>query len=199
MKLETIQSKLPFSSSGFEIFYVLSCSSEVSSGFAQQVGMLAITALPRSQRVLLAVEALTKGVSSNQLEWPQMHTKLEFHQKIESSLPSRRGHNMALWLQYQALVFGFYYKLLEPLVSLDLAAPYSYFRGLWGYGSTQFLAMCTQFSNVLHGVDGVSRTHVLYMIATMFNGRQRIWNPSRYSTGLLGITGTVSVFTMPLL
>lgn len=199
IKLEPKQSMLPFSSSQSEIFYELNCSSEICSGFAAQVGMLAITALPRSQSILLAVEELTKGVSSHQLEWLQMHTKLEFLQKTQSSLPSRRDHNMALWLQYQALVFGFYYNLLEPLVLLELVASDSYFRGLWGYGSTTFLAMCTQFSNALREAEGVSRTHVLYMIATMFNGRQRIWNPSSHSTGLLGIIGTVSVFTMPLL
>ena len=192
------EAQLPFPAES-EIYYLLDLSDPIRSKFGPELSMLATHAFPASsQGILLALEELTKGVSSHRLEWLDMHTSLEYLLHRETSFPSRRAENMELWLQYQALVFGFYYKLLEPLVSLEFLRSDAYFYGIWGYGSTTFLAMCTQFGDMLRRHSKVSRTHLLYMLSAMYGGRPKIFSNSS-GMGLLGTLGNISVFAMPLL
>ena len=56
-------------------------------------------------------------------------------------MPVGQPNDFGIWIQHQALVFGFYYNLLQPLISLEYVQQDVFFRGLWGYGSTTFLAM----------------------------------------------------------
>lgn len=182
-----------------DIEYVLENSDLVRSKFAIELTMLANHGFPvASQSIMLALEELAKGVDSHRLEWLHLHTALEFLQR-ETLTPSRRPENMELWVQYQALVFGFYYRLLKSLVALELVQQDAYFRGIWGYGSTAFLAMCTQFADGLRSHNQVSRTHILYLLSTMHNGRRKGFSYKSPGSGLLGILGTISVLTMPLL
>ena len=89
---------------------------------------------------------------------------------------------------------------MEPLVSLKFVNKDVFFRGLWGFGSTTFLGMCAHFSSALQGaVQSVSRTHILYMLATMYDGRQKSYSAITSSAGLVGILGSISVLALPLL
>ena len=71
-----------------------------------------------SQLILYALEDLTRGLDSERLFWLYSYTGLEHLQK-ESGMPIGQPNDFGIWVQYQALVFGFYYKLLQPLVSLE--------------------------------------------------------------------------------
>jgi hypothetical protein len=82
---------------------------------------------------LSALERLKAGLGTDGLQWLNMYTSLEYLDRGDSAVPSRRDEQMHPWLQYQALVFGFYYQLLEPLVAFDLVEEDTYFQGLWGY------------------------------------------------------------------
>ena len=59
--------------------------------------------------------------------------------------------------------------------------------------------MCSQFGDEIARNAKASRTHVLYMLATMYAGRQKMYSPSASQSGLLGILSTISVLSMSLL
>ncbi|KAK4695415.1 hypothetical protein P7C71_g2334, partial [Lecanoromycetidae sp. Uapishka_2] len=195
----TMESKLPFGPES-DIHYVLIHNDISRNKFSGMLSMLASHGFPvATQSILRALEELTKGLENKRLEWLHQHTAGEYLRR-ETGKPSRRPENMELWLQYQALVFGFYYKLMEPLVSLELVQKDVFFRGLWGFGSTTFLGMCAHFASTLQEEpQSVSRTHLLYMLATMYDGRQKAYSVVTASVGLVGILGSISVLALPLL
>lgn len=192
---------LPYSADQ-EFYYRLDDESESAiDGFDSYYSILASKAFPlSSQAILSALECLTEGQDTHRREWLEMHVSLDFLLRTESDLPSRRSENMALWLPYQSLVFGFYYKLLSPLVSLDFVFDkQTYFCGLWGYGSTTFLAMCTQFGQELRRTGKVRRTQLMYMLATMYTGRNKVFHATVSRINLVGVIGSISVLALPLL
>jgi hypothetical protein len=200
-KMELIPSSTgEYDASSSDIHYTLENNDPVTSRFAPNLSMLACHGFPEiSQSILSALEQMIPGeMDPKRAEWLQMHTALEFLSRLTTK-PSRQPENMGLWTQYQALVFGFYYKLLEPLISFEHVHENAYFRGIWGYGSRLFLAMCSQFAEGLRRGGSVSRTHLLYMLSAMYNGRQHAYSKSSSRSGLVGITGPISVLTLPLL
>ncbi|OCL06520.1 hypothetical protein AOQ84DRAFT_365731 [Glonium stellatum] len=200
MFLQADQPGIPYSKEA-EIYYILKNEDIEVSTFTKDVIMLAGKAFPEnSQSILLAVEELAKSVKGEHLGWLQQRTTSEHLKKSEGLILFDEKEQKDIWLQYQALVFGFYYKLLKPLVSLELVQTDAYFRGIWGSGSTTFLAMCLDFGDALRFLDRkVSRSHVLYMLSTMFAGRQKLFSMVTPSKGLLGILGPISVLSKSLL
>ncbi|KAK9773987.1 putative Heterokaryon incompatibility domain-containing protein [Seiridium cardinale] len=182
-----------------EFYYELDGSDPEHDTFDACVSIIAGKAFPcASQTVSMAVETLLQGKSTTRKEWLETHAGLEYLEKSQSTLPSRRSENMEAWLVYQALVFGFFYKLMEPLVVLDfLSGGEVYFQGLWGYGSTTFLAMCTRLGHEIRMTGRVTRTQVLYMISTMYGGRQKMFS-NHTGRNLMGVLGPISVLALPL-
>jgi hypothetical protein len=193
------EAQLPYSAES-EIYYTLENQDREVSGFHKETIMLSGRGFPeQSESLLLAVEKLTEGVNGANLQWLQQHTELEYLKRTEDEVPSQAPEHMDLWLKYQSLVFGFYYKLVEPKISLELVNKDAYFRGIWGFGSTTFLAMCIEFGETLRRTGSVSRTHLLFMLATMYNGRLKTFPVSSPRKGLLGVLGCISVLARPLL
>ncbi|RDW65097.1 hypothetical protein BP6252_10748 [Coleophoma cylindrospora] len=200
-KMELISSSLgEYDTSSSDIHYTLEDHDPVMSKFAPNLSMLACHGFPVvTQSILNALEKMIpREMDPKRAEWLQMHTAPEFLSRLRTK-PSQEPENMGLWTQYQALVFGFYYKLLEPLISFEHVHEEAYFRGIWGYGSKLFLVMCSQFAEGLRRDGSVSRTHLLYMLSTMYNGRQHVYSKSSSKSGLVGIIGPISVLTLPLL
>jgi hypothetical protein len=199
MRLVADQAKTPFSNDS-EIYYVLENLDGEKSGFGKEIIMIAGRAFPeRSESVLLAVEELAKGVKGDRLTWLHQRTELDFLKRARAPIANHADDNVRLWLQYQALVFGFYYGLLGQLVSLELVQDNAYFKGLWGLGSTTFLAMCVEFGDIVRREGQISRSHIIYMLSTMYNGRQKSFSNLSIGKGLLGIIGSTSVLARPLL
>lgn len=191
--------QLPFSKES-EIYYNLEVSDNVRSTFAKEVILLAGRSFPeRSETIFLAVEELVEGVRGDCLEWLHSHTELEYLKRANLSLSIEQKENMDIWLQYQALVFGFYYKLMEQLVSMELVQENAYLKGVWGYGNTMFLAMCVEFGHEIRRQGKISRSHILYMLSTMYCGRQKPFSTLTIGKGLLGILGPISVIAKPLM
>ena len=194
----TPEPKLPFGPES-DVYYVLDVKDPTRRKFAGMLSMIADHGFPvATDSILLALEKLTRGLESKRLQWLHAHTAREYLQR-ESGKPSRDPGDMELWVKYQALVFGFYYALLEPLVSFEYVQQDPYFRGLWGLGSTTFLGMCAHFAWTIQDSRSISRTQILYMLATMYDGRPKPYSPNTSSTGLIGILGTISVLALPLL
>jgi hypothetical protein len=127
------EAQLPFTAKS-EIYYKLEGCDPCVNRFPPELSLLASHAFPvASQEILSALERLKAGLGTDGLQWLNMYTSLEYLDRGDSAVPSRRDEQMHPWLQYQALVFGFYYQLLEPLVAFDLVEEDTYFQGLWGY------------------------------------------------------------------
>lgn len=199
MKLTpTSEPKLPFGPES-DIYYVLDVDDPVRNKFDPMMSMIVDHGFPvATNSILLALEKLTQGIEPERLQWLHAHTAREYLQR-ETGKPSRTSDNMGLWVQYQALVFGFYYKLLEPLVCFEYVQQDVYFRGLWGYGSTTFLGMCSHVSWMIQESGSISRTQILYMLATMYDGRPKPYSQTTSGTGLIGVLGNISVLALPLL
>jgi len=169
--------------------------------FDTYISIIAQKAFPRAnQSILEGIEMLVSGYDKNARIWLESHAGLEYLLKSQAEVPDSNNELLELWLTYQALVFGFYYRLFEPLVSHELVSnSTAYYCGLWGHGSTTFLAMCSQFGNELKKNRTVGQTHVLHMLATMYAGRNKIFLPDHSRTNLVGVLGSISILTRSLL
>jgi hypothetical protein len=141
---------LPYSPDS-ELYYELDSRDDEVSSFGASVSIMVGKGFPcASQAASSAMEKLLEGQTNTQTQWLETHAGLEFLEKSQSSTSSGDVENMHVWLPYQALVFGFYYKLLGALVvTTFLSDGGVYFQGVWGCGSTTFLAMCTSLGQEL--------------------------------------------------
>jgi hypothetical protein len=203
------EADLPVTSTS-EIFYRLEGEDLASRRYDSALSMFAAHGFPTtSGSILDALDKLVEGIDHHGRDWLYTHTaseylrtgRIDWREKLhrdDPMLPSRSLKNIEVWMKYQALVSGFYYQLLQPLVCFDLLEKLTYFRGLWGLGSTIFLSMCTDFGEALRREGRVSRAQVLYMLSSMFNGRQKQYIRGQQSYGLIGILGSISVVSMSL-
>ena len=112
----TPEPKLPFGPKP-DVYYVLDVKDATRNKFSGMLSMIADHGFPvATHSILLSLEELTQGLDSKRLQWLHAHTAREYLQR-ESETPSQDPGDMELLVKYQALVFGFYYALLEPLVS----------------------------------------------------------------------------------
>lgn len=200
------KAELPYDPNA-EFFYTLNGNDEETQRFESLTSIIAGKAFPfRSQHIRAAIEELVRPQDG---EWLISHIGLEYLQRETNlTIKSCGEGRLDLWSNYQALVFGFYFKLLEPLVVLDFLATDStsaplddiYFQGLWGWGNTRFLAMCTQFGQQLWRDTRVERSHVIYLLSAMYAGRDKMFVPKATRTGLLGLLGPMTtILALPLL
>jgi hypothetical protein len=199
MKLRA-SAHLPFISGETDVYFILDHDDPEQSTFSSTVMMITNSIFPeRSESLFLAVEKLVENAGPHNVLWLSTFLDLRHlnqREGIDKSTPTDLQINL-LW-KCQALIFGFYYGLLEPLVSTDLVQEDAYFRGLWGEGSTMFLGMCVEFGGLLRTDGRVSRTHILYMLSTMYDARPKGFPRNSGPTGLLGILGSISVLSSPL-
>jgi hypothetical protein len=194
----TASANTPFTPSS-EVLYSIEHADTSRSRFAAHLVTLAHRAFPAAtEGILKALEELMTGVETENTVWLEQHTAAEFLSRTEASMPDRSPDRMNLWTQYQALVFGFYYRLLKQLLVFDGVSKDAFFRGVWGYGSTTSLAAFTDFSYTLRSEGSVTRTHILYMLSMMYCGRTQRFSRESSASGLLGILGLTSIIAMPL-
>lgn len=199
---------LPYSADS-EFFYELAGEDKETSKFDKIVGIIAGHAFPfRSQKIQCAIERLSLSGDLD-ASWLSSHVELDFLKRVPTLTAQdfQQETRLDLWSNYQALVFGFYYTLFQPLVVLDFLTNGStsstpdtvYFQGLWGRGNTDFLRMCTEFSQILSREGRVQRTHVVYMLSSMYFGRTKPFVPNSTRTGLVGLFGPMAtIVALPL-
>lgn len=117
---------------------------------------------------------------------------------------------MGAFLCFQALVFGYWYCLLDPWVSRDYLEAETYFYGVWGYRDTYLLvSLRTAATHLRLGLkkhnEGLARETMLSILSTMFAGRakDRAERPKRQmpilTHGIVAILDKVSIVSMSLL
>lgn len=172
----------------------------ITKRFAPHIGMIANQGFPVStQKIYQALEMMLQQEPEGSAEWLQQHIGREHLLRAENAQVVHETERMPMFWKYQALMFGFYYRLLEQILSFDLVEPSAFFHGIWGAQSTTFLAMCTQVGSCLRSSDRVSRAHVLYVLTAMYNGRRKVFNTESSIPQLVGVIGPISILALPLI
>jgi hypothetical protein len=191
------EATLPYSTSS-DIEYGLDGYDRATRRYDAKISMLAGHGFPRAtQSVLHAIETLVAGASADRITWLHQHTSLEYLQRGDFR-SSVEPENAELLIEFQALLFGFYYRLFEDLISIE-AREDAYFRGSWGLRSNHFLTACVGFGDTFVSTGKVSRTHILYMLSTMYDGRSKIYSSQGSPPGLIGVLGNISILSNSLL
>lgn len=187
-----------------EVYYSLRVSDDarVSRRYGPHIGMLADQGFPAdTEKIHYALERILEGESADSLPWLHSHVAQDYLLRIDNLDAVREPQHSSVHVKYQALIFGFYYELLQQLLSFDsdLVETTAYFHGIWGAYSTTFLAMCTQLGRCFRRDERASRAHILYVLAAMFNGRRKIFNTSSALPQLVGVLGPISLLALPLI
>ena len=184
-----------------EIYYCLEevpPSAAVAKRFPTHIGMVVNLGFPmRTQKIYAAVEMLLKEEKEDAPIWLQAHVAQDYLLRIENDSVAHQGQYFDVFAKYQALVFGFYYRLLEQILCFELVERTAFFHGIWGKQSTTLLAMCTQLCSSLQS-SKATRAHILYMLSAMYNGRRKLFNANSAMPRLVGVLGSISVLALPL-
>lgn len=186
-----------------EVYYSLRVpdNAHVNRRYSPHIGMLADQGFPgEAEKSHAAIEHILEGEPADSLRWLHNHVAQDYLLRVENVEVTREPQFGPVYFKYQAVIFGFYYELLKQVLSFDsnLVEPTAYFRGIWGAYSTTFLAMCTQLGRCLRRDGRVSRAHILYVLAAMYNGRRKIFNTHSALPRLVGILGPISLLALPL-
>ncbi|CAN9308526.1 unnamed protein product [Alternaria sp. RS040] len=185
-----------------EVCYTLRVPDDarVSRRYEPQIGMLSDQGFPTdTEKIYDALEWMLEGESADSLRWLHNHVGQDYLLRVDNANVAYEQQHKSIYFKYQALMFGFYYQLLRQLLSFDLVETEAFFHGIWGAHSTTFLAMCTQLGRCLRSDDKVSRAHILYVLAAMYNGRRKVFNTTSTLPRLVGILGPISVLALPLI
>ena len=161
-----------------------------------------------SESLLMALYDLMESLPEELQNWLYKSAKLDGGvNDLENHLTQDQ---MDAFLRYQCLVFGYWYELLNPWVSLDYIEQEVYFYGVWGYRDTYLLSrLRTTATSLRHSLtklhDGLSREQMLYVLGTMFAGRSnhRSERPRKekpiLTHGMMAILDKISIVSMSLL
>ena len=161
-----------------------------------------------SESLLTALNALMKSLPNEVEDWLYRAVKLDA--EICNLDNTYDEQQLEAFLCFQSLVFGYWYKVLMPWISMEHIEHEVYLYGVWGYRDTYLLVMlrtvATQFRQGLKRPhDGLSRDEMLALLATMFAGRAKhnVHRPRKdrpiLSHGLIAMLDTISIVSMSLL
>lgn len=165
-------------------------------------------------------ERLLRALNDLQMQFQTSHSDVNWlskHLRFASFIPTFclrlnfTDDQMDMFLCYQCLVFGYWYQLLDPLISTRHTKIDVYLSGLWGLKNTYLLKMIEGFSFVvrygtlsdvkLNANPGATRDATIRLLGVMYAGiqapRDSPMTPTQ--TGLLGLIGNISVVCMSLL
>lgn len=161
-----------------------------------------------SESLLAALNDLMESLPKETEDWLYRAAKLDGG--INDLDNTFTEEQMDVFLCFQSMVFGYWYKLLEPWISMDYIKHEVYFYGVWGYRDTYLLVMlraaATQFRyGLTKPHEGLSRDEMLPVLATMFAGRakHKVERPRKdkpiLTHGIIAILDTISIVSMSLL
>jgi len=184
-----------------EVHYNLHVSdnAHVRKRYDSHIGMLADQGLPAdTENTYSALEWILQGEPPESSRWLHSHVAQDYLLRVNNTDAEPEELYKPVYFKYQAFIFGFYYQLLEQVLSFRLIETTAFFHGTWGANSTTFLAMCTQLGRCWRKDERVSRAHVLYVLSAMYNGRRKIFSATSKLPRLVGVLGPISVLALPL-
>lgn len=161
-----------------------------------------------SETLLVALNDLMVGLPDHLEDWLYKSAKLDGG--IDDLDNQFTEDQLNTFLCFQSLVFGYWYQLLKPWVSMEYVKHEVYFYGVWGYRDTYLLVMlraaATQFRlGLARPHDGLSREELLHVLAAMFSGRakHKVQTPRKKSLilthGMVAVLDKISIVAMSLL
>ena len=97
---------------------------------------------------------------------------------------------MDLFLCYQCLVFGYWYKVLEPWVSMDFIDHQIYLYTVWGFRDVYLLDMLRRFTGKLVGKSydtSPGKVDLFRVLSVMYCGRHT-YEPDKTAWDLSHVT-----------
>ena len=161
-----------------------------------------------SEELLVALCKLMDDLSDDTEDWLYKAAKLDGG--IDDLDNNFTKEQMGAFLRFQALVFGYWYGLLDPWVCRDYLDAETYFYGIWGYRDTYLLVVlrtvATHFRKALKSPnEGLRRDQMLGVLSTMFAGRAKdnVHRPKMQKPilmhGMVAILDKLSIVSMSLL
>ena len=157
-----------------------------------------------SETLLRTLNDFNECLSSQMQKWIRDAAKPG--SEIDDLSHTYTDEQLDWYLCYQSLVFGYWYKLLEPLVSMEYIRNEVYFYSVWGFRDTYLLVLlrtlATKFRTHFDRARGPDRESVLQVLAVMFCGRSS-FNPIRpskiSSSALVAVIDNIAVISRTLL
>ena len=161
-----------------------------------------------SESLLMALNELLVCLPDHIEDWLYKAAKLDGG--INDLDNNFTEEQMNAFLCFQSLVFGYWYQLLKPWISLEYVKHDVYFYGVWGYRDTYLLVMLrTAATKLRHGLmrphAGLSREEFLHVLAAMYSGRAKnnVQRPRKDTVilthGLVAVLDQISIVAMSLL
>ena len=193
------------------IHYCVSSFDECTSSWEGSIGALADSHFPvTSQTLMLALDDFRQGLPDSTLDWIRTSASIgsDMHETaIECAIAQRETY-----LCYQSIVFGYWYKFLEQLITFEYITEEVYFCGMWGERDPWLLSflkiLCHKFRGALRPdappTTGPNREWIIKLIVTMYGGgyTNDLSSPGRAPVnqpGLMAVLGTISVVAISLL
>lgn len=157
-----------------------------------------------SETLLRTLCDFNEGLSSQMQKW--IRDSARPGSEIDDLSNTYTDEQLDLFLCYQSLVFGYWYKLLEPLVTMEYVRNEVYFYSVWGFRDTYLLVLlrtlATKFRTRHDLAPGPDRESIVQVLAVMFCGRSS-FNPIRphknSSSGLVAVIDNIAIISKTLL
>ena len=161
-----------------------------------------------SQSVMEALNTLMDRTPDNLHAWLINCAKVG--SRVEDLAITPTEQEMDLFLCYQCLVFGYWYKLLEPWVSMDFIEHEVYLYTVWGFRDVYLLDILRRFARKLVPKtsydESPGKVDLFRVLSVMYCGRYT-YEPHKaarklepgYGNGLMAIVDNISVVSMSLL
>ncbi|KAI8940629.1 hypothetical protein NX059_001901 [Plenodomus lindquistii] len=105
----------------------------VHKRYDPHIGMLADQGIPvDTEKTHNALEEIVMGEPADSLRWLHSHVAQDYLVKVDNIDVVREPEFNSVYFKYQAFIFGFYYQLLQKLLSFDLVETAAFFHGIWG-------------------------------------------------------------------
>ena len=196
--------------------YVIGEYDKCTSRWSGNLSELANTHFPvDSENLLRALNDLHvqfQSRQSNSMGWAPHHRHMSSSTLSIKSTATSTEDELDLILCCQCLVLGYWYQLLEPLISIQKTHTDVYLSGAWGFKDWYLLKAIEDFSfhmrcgmssdDDISSITCASREEMIRLLAAMYAGRQTdVHKPenSRLKTGLLAINGNISIIRKSLL
>ena len=187
-----------------KVLYDILPQAECTRRWPSATLILAERAFPATDDITCqAIEDLTAGDPSIFHDW--LGTNLMYDDStigdLSNSFPDAE---LDLLLCYQALVYGFWYQIVDELLVQDYIQTDILMSGIWGWRETRLLAKLEQLNRTIVKRQPIARVDMIRALAMMFAGRcgkpfESVAEDDVRRQGLMAVLGSISIVSMSLL
>ena len=189
------------------IIYAVACHDECTSSWDTTLSLWSEEHFPVESEILMRALSNLMGEAPRELKKWLCHC-VNVGGQLDDLQVNFSEQQIDLFLYYQSLVFGYWYKLVEPWVSMEFVKEEIYFYGVWGFRDIYLLDMLRKLAKKFRCKvcydEGPGREDLLRVLSVMFAGRHTYKPPKSANKlesghGLMAILDNISVVSLSLL